>query len=192
MSVNQETLDLIKAFEGWHRRLEDGRAAPYLCPANVWTIGWGSIRGLDGNPVTRNTQPITEAQGEVLLARDLRHSEVAVTNSVRVPVTPNQYGALVSFVYNLGPGRLRSSTLLRKLNSGLYDEAADEFGKWIMAGGRPLPGLVRRREAEKALFLKREPEPQLPPAPSVAEQPQSSGWIRKFTEAFNRVREPAR
>jgi len=174
MPINAEALALIKGFEGWHLRLQDGRAGPYLCPANVWTIGWGSIRGLDGNCVTRNTDPITEAQGEILLARDLRNFTSAVTDSVKVPLTPNQYGALVSFVYNLGPGRLRSSTLLRKLNSGLYDEAADEFKKWIMAGGRPLPGLVRRREAEKALFLKREPEPQLPPAPSAGSR--TNGW----------------
>ncbi len=191
MPINSESLALIKGFEGWHLRLQDGRAAPYLCPANVWTIGWGSIRGLDGNYVTRNTDPITEAQGEILLARDLRNFETVVTDSVRVPLTPNQYGALVSFVYNLGPGRLRSSTLLRKLNSGLYDEAADEFKKWIMAGGRPLPGLIRRREAERALFLKVEPEPQLPP-PDSSVRSKPNGWTGRFLEAFNRAKEPAR
>ena len=88
------------------------------------------------------------------LKRDLAQYERAVTDAVRVKLTENQFGALVSFTYNLGPGNLRSSTLLRKLNAGDYAGAAGEFGKWVKAGGRTLNGLVRRRAAERALFEK--------------------------------------
>jgi lysozyme len=73
---------------------------------------------------------------------------------VHVPLTQNQFDALVSFVFNLGVGNFRTSTLLKKLNAGDNDGAAQEFGRWIHAGGKALPGLVRRREAERALFLK--------------------------------------
>jgi GH24 family phage-related lysozyme (muramidase) len=85
--------------------------------------------------------------------RDLAPREVAVSRLITVPLNQNQFDALVSFVFNLGSGALQCSTLRRRLNAGAYLEAADEFPKWVYAGGRKLKGLVRRREAERILFL---------------------------------------
>ena len=87
------------------------------------------------------------------LRQDVAESERAVNQHVHVPLTQHQFDALVSFVFNLGAGNFRTSTLLKKLNARDYDGAAQEFGRWVQAGGKTLPGLVRRREAESALFL---------------------------------------
>ncbi|MBE9605396.1 lysozyme [Acetobacteraceae bacterium H6797] len=182
--VNAETLALVKRFEGWARALSDGRAAPYLCPAGVWTLGWGSTRGLDGKAVTPASEPVTPEQGESLLARDLAMAGASVRRLVGVPLTPGQYGALCSFVYNLGAGRLKASTLLRRLNEGAMDEAADEFPKWVMAGGRVLPGLQARRQAERALFLTVE-APRVAAAEAAAVA--SPGRLGRFMSAFRRA-----
>lgn len=136
---------LVAEFEGF-------RDAPYLCPANVWTIGYGTTR-IQGHPVTAHTPQITEAQAEALLHDDLAQSARDVDRLCRMPITANQRAALVSFVYNLGAGALGQSTLLRILKSGDYAGAAAQFDAWVMAGGKKLNGLVRRRAAEKALFL---------------------------------------
>ncbi len=179
-------VDLIKRFEGYHRALPDGRAAPYLCPANVWTVAWGATRGLDAAPVSRETPPVTRAEGEQLLARDLRQFGGAVERLVTAPLTDNQFGALVSFAFNLGAGRLRSSTLLRRLNERDHTAAADEFPKWAMAGGRRLPGLVARREAERALFLAPDPRPPEPPIAVPARARDTA--IGRFMAAFQQAR----
>lgn len=182
--VNEEALDLIKRFEGFHRQLPSGMVAPYLCPANVWTIGWGTTIGLDGNRLTGASSPLTREQCEQLFRRDVQAFAVGVAQSIRVPVTDNQFGALVSFAYNLGVGALRSSTLLRRVNEGRFDAAGSEFSKWVMAGGRRLQGLVLRREAEKALFLKAAPEVAAPAPPSpIADR------TNRFLAAFQRGRE---
>uniref|UniRef100_UPI000225FC22 lysozyme n=1 Tax=Paracoccus sp. TRP TaxID=412597 RepID=UPI000225FC22 len=97
---------------------------------------------------------ITKADARTILTRDLPRYEADVTRLVRVPLNENQFGALVSFTYNLGAGNLTSSTLLRKLNAGDYAGAAAEFPTWNKAGGKVLNGLVRRRAAERALFEK--------------------------------------
>jgi lysozyme len=188
MRTPDEAKALIKRAEGFHRRLPDGRAAPYLCPANIWTIGWGSTRDLQGAPITRDTPPVTVEEAELLFGRDLRLFEEGVRRLVSVPLTNNQFGALVSFAYNLGLGRLRSSTLLRRLNAGRYEDAANEFPKWVMAGGRRLPGLVIRREQERVLFLK--PDSAGPPADSATDRHATTGdggsWISRFLRAFQR------
>lgn len=134
-------LTLIKQFEGL-------RLQAYKCPADRWTIGYGHTADVSANDV------ITEAQAISLLCQDVAESERAVNQYVHVPLTKNQFDALVSFVFNLGVGNFRTSTLLKKLNAGDDNGAAQEFGRWIHAGGKALPGLVRRREAERALFLK--------------------------------------
>jgi len=153
--VTPAAQELIKRFEGWaHAPSLRHLAYPYLCPAAIWTIGWGSTMALDGRPVTRDTPPVTPEEGEALVARDMARFSNATAAMLRVQVTDNQFGALVSFVFNLGPGRLRSSTLLALLNRGDAAGAADQFGRWVMGGGRRLPGLVARREAERELFLR--------------------------------------
>lgn len=139
MKINEAGLNLIKDFEGC-------RLKAYLCPAGVWTIGYGHTQGVKPDMV------ISQLQAERFLRQDLKRFEDAVTSLVKVPITPNQFSALVSFAYNVGTGALYDSTLLRKLNKKDYKGAANEFLRWNKAGGKVLPGLTRRRIAEKDLF----------------------------------------
>ena len=119
----------------------------------VPTIGYGSTWTFDGSRVTLHHPSITEDEAEILLLREIRNSEKAVDRLIQVDLNENEFSALCSFVYNLGSGNLQSSTLRAKLNRTDYEGAANEFPKWRRAGGRILAGLVRRRAAEKALFL---------------------------------------
>lgn len=141
MNISYEGLDLIKKYEGL--RLE-----AYLCPANVWTIGYGHT----GNDVEEGME-ISEEEADDLLVRDLERFELVV-NKVKAPLTQSMYDALVSFTYNVGGGAFLNSTMLRKIAVRDYVGAANEFPKWNKGGGRVLAGLVRRRAEEKALFLK--------------------------------------
>lgn len=144
--INQAGVDLIKRWESF-------QAAPYLCPAGVWTIGYGTTRLPDGSPVTRHTPPITEKVAALWLRHDVVWAENWVLRLVRTMLTEDMLAALASFVYNLGPGSFEASTLLRKLNAGDYFGAAKEFDRWKYAGGEVLAGLVSRRNDEEALFL---------------------------------------
>lgn len=132
--------ELIKSFEGLELEA-------YLCPADIWTIGYGHT----GN--VKEGDSITKAEAEALLDKDLQTFRNGVKRLVKVPLNENQFGALVSFAYNLGLGSLQSSTLLKMLNAGDYTGAADQFLRWNKSGGKVLTGLVRRREAERAVFL---------------------------------------
>lgn len=139
---------LIKQFEGFVGK-------PYLCPANVPTIGYGATFYPGGKKVTMQDPPITESVGHDLLINMLGRFEKAVDSSCRDDLTQNQFDALVSFTYNLGEGNLKSSTLLKKVNANPNDPTIrDEFMKWVKAGGKVLPGLVKRREAEANLYFK--------------------------------------
>lgn len=133
-------VSLIKEFEGLYLEA-------YLCPAKKWTIGYGHTK------TVKPGMKITEAGADALLRHDLAWCEDAVNDNVKVPLTQNQYDALVSFIFNVGAGAFKRSTLLRKLNAGDYAGAANEFPRWNKGGGRVLRGLVRRREAERKLFL---------------------------------------
>ncbi|MBD2059836.1 lysozyme [Oculatella sp. FACHB-28] len=133
---------MIKHFEGF-------RPQAYICPAGVPTIGYGSTLGV------RMGDRITQQGGEDLLQRDLVRFERAVSDMVKVPLTSNQFSALVCFAFNVGIGAFQRSTLLKLLNQRNYQSAADQLLLWNKGGGRVLQGLVRRREAERALFLKR-------------------------------------
>lgn len=144
--VHPDGVALIQRFEGL-------RLAPYLCPAQVWTIGYGATYGPDGQRVTRHTPSITEAEANALLERDLGRFAPGVDRLVTVAVTPEQRAALVSFAFNLGLGALKSSTLLRRVNGMEWTDVPDQFRRWVFGGGRKLPGLVARREAEAALWL---------------------------------------
>jgi lysozyme len=125
------------------------RLTAYQDSVGVWTIGWGHT-----GPDVRPGLTITRAQAESLLRQDLGRFERGVAGLVKVPLSSNQFSALVSFSFNVGLGALGSSTLLRVLNQGNYTGAADQFSVWNKAGGKTLEGLVRRRAAERALFLK--------------------------------------
>ena len=142
MNISDKALNLIKRFEGF-------RAKPYLCPGDVWTIGYGTTKG-----VTPSSPPVTKAQAEIMLRDDVKRFEEAVRNAVNVPLNQHQFDALVSFTYNLGESALRRSTLLKVLNQGDYEEAANQFKRWNKADGKVLKGLVRRRKAESEMFLK--------------------------------------
>lgn len=138
--TNSTGVNLIKSFEGL-------RLKAYQDAVGVWTIGYGTTRGV------KPGQEISEAQAEALLKTDLNRFERDVSQAVRVPINDNQFAAIVSFTYNVGSGAMRSSTLLRKLNRRDIYGAANEFPRWNRAGGRILAGLTRRRNAERALFL---------------------------------------
>ncbi|MBM5459210.1 lysozyme [Pseudomonas sp. P66] len=140
MRTSQRGLSLIKSFEGL-------RLLAYRDAVGVWTIGYGATRGVKAG------MSITKEQAERMLLNDVQRFEPEVERLVKVPLNKNQWDALVSFTYNLGAANLESSTLLRKLNAGDYEGAAEQFPRWNKAGGKVLPGLVRRREAERVLFL---------------------------------------
>jgi lysozyme len=142
-------IDLIKSFEGF-------RAAPYKCSAGVPTIGYGATFYPGGKKVTMSDASITEEQAIELLANMLISFEKYVDSYCVDTITQNQFDALVSFAYNLGPANLKSSTLLKKVNANPNDESIRlEFMKWVKAGGKTLTGLVRRREAEANLYFKK-------------------------------------
>lgn len=136
--------DIIKKWEGL-------RLKAYLCPAGVPTIGYGHTYNV------KMGQTISMAQAELFLDHDYQDAEEQVLSLVKVPLTENQLGALTSFVFNLGSGNLRISTLLKKLNLGDYRGAAEQFGVWNKARVKgvmvALDGLTKRRADEKNLFL---------------------------------------
>lgn len=145
MKTNESGLRLIKRFEGLSLH-------PYRCPAGIPTLGYGSCYGLDGKRVTMDHRMITPIEADELLVREVRHAERQVARLVTVAVTENQFSALSSFTFNVGGGAFQASTLRRKLNRGDIEGAAAEFPRWRYAAGRVLPGLVRRRTAERGLF----------------------------------------
>lgn len=142
MKTNEEALDVIKRFEGL-------RLKAYRCPAGIWTIGYGST----GQHVHEGLE-ITEEQADALLRSDVRHAENAVKRGVNVDLNENEFGALVSFTFNVGGNAFWKSTLRALVNRSDRIAAAKEFAKWNKAGGVVLAGLIERRKAEAALFMK--------------------------------------
>lgn len=146
----QAAIDLAKRFEGFHRvpRADPGRAHPYICPAGYWTIGYGHLCDL-------KHPPISETEAEVYLTHDL-HTALAATLRY-CPVLANEpegrLAAIVDFTFNLGAGRLQTSTLRRRINQRDWIAVVQELRRWVYGGGKVLPGLVTRREAEVALLL---------------------------------------
>lgn len=145
MKTDSRGIALIKEFEGL-------RLTAYRCAADVWTIGYGHTAGV------KKGDTITAGEADALLLNDLATSEQAVSRAVTAPLNQSRFDALVSLVFNIGQGNFRRSTLLKKLNRLDYTGASDEFLRWTRAGGKVVPGLVRRREAEKALFDASGPE----------------------------------
>lgn len=167
--VNEKTLKLIEKFEGL-------RLKAYQDSVGVWTIGYGHTHGVHAG------QEISISEAEAFLRQDISDAENAVKRLVKVPLNDDQFGALVSFTYNIGQGNLAKSTLLKKLNSGDYASVPDEMQKWKKAGGRTLPGLVLRRKAEGELFMSQATTtPEVHETP-VTEQPQVKQYT--FIELF--------
>lgn len=147
MKTSQVGIDLISSFE-------DTKLKAYDDGVGVWTIGTGTIVYPNGVKVKKG-DTCTLEQAKTYFAHDLKKFEQTVNDLVVVPISQNQFDALVSLTYNIGSGAFTKSTLLRKLNAKDYQGAADQFLVWIRGGGKVLKGLERRREAERALFIKK-------------------------------------
>jgi lysozyme len=156
MKVSDKCIEQIKKDEGVRNK-------PYQCPALLWTVGVGHV--IDPNhakvPMAdRKALPIpagwdrilTSIEIDEILRTDLNRFEQGVLRLIKVPLTQGQFDALVSFSFNVGLGNLQNSTLRMKLNRSEYDAAAEQFLVWTKAGGKVLPGLVKRRTHEKEMF----------------------------------------
>ena len=142
MKTTEQGYALIRKFEGLSLK-------PYRCPAGKNTIGYGHVIGA-GERFPAGGITINEA--EAILHKDVYGMECALRRMVTAPVTQNQWDALMSFIYNVGPTAFAKSTLLRFVNEGKMAAAAEEFSKWMYGGGKKLPGLAKRRAAEAAVF----------------------------------------
>jgi lysozyme len=147
--VPPQATELAKRFEGFDRvqKGDPGRVHPYVCPAGYWTIGYGRL-------CDRDHPPITDAEADAYLAEDLR---VALDGTLpNCPVLATEAEprlvAIVDFTFNLGAGRLQTSTLRRRVNERDWAAAQHEIRRWVYGGGKVLPGLVARREAEAELL----------------------------------------
>ena len=139
MKISQEGIKLIKNFEGC------GLEA-YHDSVGIWTIGYGTIKGV------KEGDQINQDEAEHLLQEEMPEYEGYINEMVNVPLEQNQFDALCSWVFNLGPNNLKSSTLLKVLNESKYDEVPEQIVRWNKAGGQVLEGLVRRRQAEADMF----------------------------------------
>jgi len=139
MNISEEGLSLIKKFEGLELEA-------YKCAAGVLTIGYGHTAGVQEGDVW------TKEQADENLKVDMEEYAGYINDLVECPLSQNQFDALVSWVYNLGPANLKASTLLKRLNAGDYADVPNQIKRWNKAGGKVLEGLIRRREAEALLF----------------------------------------
>jgi len=143
MKISQEGLSLIKKFEGCELEA-------YKCAANVWTIGYGSTKGV------KKGDTISQEEADKLLLHEMEEYEGYINDMVNVDLKQNQFDAMVSWVFNLGPANLKASTLLKVLNAKDYEGVPAQIKRWNKAGGKVLQGLIRRREAESLLFAGKE------------------------------------
>ena len=147
MRASINGINLIKQFEGC-------RYSPYRDSIGLWTVGYGHLIGDGKSLPSGDNRVFTQKEIDDFLVNDLVHVESGISVLIRVPITQNQFDALCSFCYNLGVGTLQKSTLLKDINSSLWDAAANDILKFHFAGGVSLPGLVKRRQAEHDLFIK--------------------------------------
>lgn len=137
-------IDLIKQFEGF-------RPEAYKDSVGVWTIGYGTT--VINNQPVKQGMTITQEQALQLVQQEVNKLWSQIESILKVKINDNQMNALIDFAYNLGFGSLKNSTLMRLVNESKFEEAANQFPRWVYAGGKVLPGLVKRREAERQLFL---------------------------------------
>jgi len=152
VTVPQAAIELAKRFEGFERKVKRGTqitAVPYICPAGFWTIGYGHLCKPDH-------QRITEEEADAYLAQDLITALNATLRYCPVLATESEgrLAAIVDFTFNLGAGRLQTSTLRRRVNQREWVAAGQELRRWVYGGGKVLPGLVTRRKAEAAWLLR--------------------------------------
>lgn len=146
MEISDAGIALIKSFEGF-------RSRPYKDAVGINTIAYGATYYPDGRRVRMTDPPLSEAEGDMLLRYQVRAYADGIERYAQVPLTQSQFDALTSWAYNVGLEAARTSTLMRLLNSGDYEGAADQLPRWNRAGGRVLAGLTRRRLAEREMFL---------------------------------------
>ena len=139
MNISKEGLSLIKKFEGCELEA-------YLCPAGVWTIGYGHTKDV------KEGDKINKEEADYLLQEEMIEYESYINDFVEVPLNQNQFDSLCSWVYNLGPTNLKNSTMLRVLNEEKYADVPQVIKRWNKAGGEVLDGLIKRREAEAKMF----------------------------------------
>ena len=163
MKVTEDGLAMIRRFEGF-------RAAAYRDAVGVWTIGYGHT-AMAGPPKVTPGLRITQQEAAEILARDVALFARGVADAVTASLDDGQFSALVSFAYNVGLGNFRKSSVLRAVNAGDFSAVPHRLNLWVKAGGRTLPGLVKRRAAEGAMFA-RTPQPkEEPPAPQPVPAP---------------------
>ena len=153
MTVPQAAIELAKRFEGFERQVKRGieiAAIPYVCPAGFWTIGYGHLCAQDHPPITQD-------EAEAYLAQDLVKALNATLRYCPVLATEPEarLAAIVDFTFNLGAGRLQTSTLRRRVNQRDWVAVGQELRRWVYGGGKVLPGLATRREAEMAFLYER-------------------------------------
>lgn len=141
--INESGLSLLRNYEGYAEKA-------YKCPAGIWTVGYGHTMG------TLQTTVCNRSQAEQWLLEDVSHASSVVERNVVVKLTDNQFSALVCFVFNVGSGNFTSSTLLKLLNRGWYEQVPAQLARWNKAGGKVLNGLTQRRAAEAQLWKKEE------------------------------------
>jgi len=141
MRASKNIIELIKKFEGF-------RARAYQCPAGYKTIGYGHLIAND-----TNLEQIDDSKAEELLYQDIDKAEKSVLRNIIVELTQGQFDALISFTFNLGGGALQRSSLRQKINRREYEAAPKELMRWVYTNGIKLPGLVKRRQAEVAIYL---------------------------------------
>ena len=146
MQINRAGLNLLESFEGW-------RAQAYRDATGIWTIGYGHT-SMAGAPEVHPGMVISRQEGTAILMRDLEKFAEAIRPHIKVELNPNQFSALLSFAFNVGPANFRKSSVLRYVNQKRFAEVPARLALWTKAGGKVLRGLSRRRAAEGALFLR--------------------------------------
>ena len=148
MNIPKNTTELVLHFEGFY-------AKPYLCPAQVPTIGYGTIRYPNGKRVTLNDPPITKIAAIEFMEAEIMNNlnQTIQMCPILLKTSENWLGSIVDFVYNLGIGRLQTSTLRRKINAQCWEDVPTELNKWVYGGGKKLKGLVFRRQMEANFFV---------------------------------------
>ena len=178
MKVNQAGLDLIREFEGFRAKAYLDR----LAKPPVWTIGYGTTAAAGVGIVPKAGMTITKEEAEWYLQKAVEKFAATIRTAIKAPVNENEFAAMVSLAYNIGPGGFRKSSVLRHFNAGDKARAADAFRLWNKAGGKVLNGLIRRREAERALFL-RPVSAERKPAIISAPRPSLWGWLLSIFKA---------
>jgi lysozyme len=177
--ISDDGVKFIQSFESYKEKLPDGRCKAYQCIVGrdkkgrpiydgKWTIGWGCTEGVTEGMIW------TREQADRAFHKELSVFQAAVNRLVKVPLSQNAFDALVSFAYNCGEGALSKSSLLKKLNKGDYEGAAQQFGYWVNSNGvKNVPGLVRRRRDEAKVFLRPDKSATVAKAETVPDMPQS-------------------